>query len=78
MCACLNILLHSAVHCVCSLCDIELLEPGENVMADMEFDIQDLLGAKKITLNIPPFLGNRQCFSPHKIEKTDSSAANPS
>ena len=29
---------------------IELLKPGYNVMADQEFDIQYLLGAKKIEL----------------------------
>lgn len=51
---------------------IDLLKPGDNVMADKGFDIQDLLGAKKIKLNIhvPPFLGKRQCFSPPEVEET--------
>ena len=50
-------------------CIVELLKPVDNVMADKGFDIQGLLGAKKIKLNIPPFPGNRQCFPPHVKEK---------
>jgi len=35
---------------------IDLLGVGDVVMADKGFDIQDFLVAKKVILNIPPFL----------------------
>ena len=47
-----------------SISDVELtkrsglldqLEPGDNVMADKGFNIEELLQAHHITLNIPPF-----------------------
>ena len=50
-----------------SISDIELtkksglldrLEPGDNVMADKGFNIEELLQAHHITLNIPPFMKN--------------------
>jgi len=34
----------------------DLLEPGDVVMADKGFDMQDLLVPKRVILNIPPFL----------------------
>ena len=36
---------------------IDLLESGDNVMADRGFNIQDLLEPKGVKLNIPPFIG---------------------
>ena len=42
---------------------IELLEAGDVVMADKGFDIKDLLVAKKVILNIPPFLREKEQFS---------------
>ena len=34
---------------------LDLIEPGDDVMADQRFGIEDLLAEKKATLNIPPF-----------------------
>lgn len=34
---------------------LNLLEPGDNIMADKGFTIRDLLLEKGCTLNIPPF-----------------------
>ena len=50
-----------AITASCGL--IELLEAGDVVMADKGFDIQDLLVGKKVILNIPPFLRERDQLS---------------
>jgi len=42
---------------------IDLLEPGDVVMADKGFDIQDLLVPKRVILNIPPFLKEKNQLS---------------
>ena len=42
---------------------IDLLEPGNDVMADRGFDIQHLLAPKKVTLNIPPFMRGKAQLS---------------
>ena len=42
----------------------------DNVMADREFDISKLLQAKGVTLNIPPFLGQRQQLSSLEVIET--------
>lgn len=34
---------------------LNLLEPGDNIMADKSFTIRDILQEKGCTLNIPPF-----------------------
>ena len=35
---------------------VDLLSEGDNVMADRGFDVQDILSAARVTLNIPPTL----------------------
>ena len=47
---------------------LDLLEPGDSVMADKGFDINDLLREKNVELNIPPFLEMKANF-PHKMCK---------
>ena len=49
---------------------LDLLEPGDNVMADRGFDVGDLLHQHGITLNIPPFLGQREQLTSRKVEET--------
>ena len=39
-------------------------------MADRGFDIGDVLEARGITLNIPPFLGQRKQLSSREVEET--------
>ena len=53
---------------------IDLLEPGDNVMADRGFDIADILPVG-VTLNIPPFKGSRSQLTPAESEETAQIAA---
>ncbi|CAG2207149.1 unnamed protein product [Mytilus edulis] len=49
---------------------LDLLEPGDEVMADKGFLINDLLKTKQASLVIPPFLGQKGKFSKDEVEKT--------
>ena len=49
---------------------LDLIEKGDNVMADRGFDIADLLSRKGVTLNIPPFLGHRKQLTAFEVEET--------
>ena len=42
---------------------VDLLEPGDAVMTDKGFTIQDVLAEKNIVLNIPPFRVGSQQFT---------------
>ena len=42
---------------------LDLLEVGDEIMADRGFDIQDLLAPLEVKLNIPPFLNSGTQFS---------------
>ena len=50
---------------------LELLEPGDNIIADRGFDLKDVLTPKSITINILSFLGNnRQQLCRTEVEQT--------
>jgi hypothetical protein len=49
--------------------------PGDDVMADKGFDIQDLFDPLGVHLNIPPFLHLNDQMSPEDVAKTQSVAA---
>ena len=50
-------------------------KPGDSVMADKGFDIQDLLDEKLVRLNIQPFLGQYDQMTESEVKKTQSIAA---
>lgn len=49
-------------------------QPGDSVMADKGFKIQDLLSAKGVALNIPPFL-QRQRLTEEEVRATEEIAS---
>ena len=51
----------------CSI--LKLLEKGDNIMADRGFDIADIL-PPGVTLNIPPFKGQRDQLTAEESEET--------
>lgn len=53
---------------------LDLLEPGDDVMADKGFTIRKLLSEKGVTLNIPEFLSNKRQFTVSEIEHTEQVA----
>ena len=48
---------------------LNFLQDGDNVMADRGFDIADIL-PQGVSLNIPPFKGNRKQLSAPEVEET--------
>ena len=49
---------------------IELLEPGDCVMADKGFNIEDTLMKKNVGLNLPPFLQKKEQFDAEQVLET--------
>lgn len=47
---------------------LDILEPGDIVLADKGFDISDLIESRGATLNIPAYLKNKKQFGPAEIE----------
>lgn len=45
------------------------LEPGDSVMADKDFDIEDILAAYRVTLNIPTFFRKSNQITPEALAK---------
>lgn len=54
---------------------LELLEPGNDVMADKGFTIRKMLAEKGSTLNIPHFLSSKRQFTPTEITETEQIAS---
>ncbi len=54
---------------------LDLLEPGDMVMADKGFNIGKLLEGKGVDLNLPPFLSSMKQFTPDEIEQTEQIAS---
>ena len=48
---------------------LDLLEPGDNIMADRGYNIQDLLPAG-VNLNLPPYKGQRDQLTAEEAEET--------
>lgn len=49
---------------------LDYLDPGDEVMADRGFLIKDMLNERQVKLIIPPFLGNRNMFTPQEESLT--------
>ncbi|CAH3036346.1 unnamed protein product, partial [Pocillopora meandrina] len=54
---------------------LELLGKGDDCMADKGFNINDLLEAIGVTLNIPSFLSDKAQFNEEEVENTQSVAS---
>ena len=46
---------------------LEHINPGDSVMVDKGFNVQELLLTKQATIFIPPFLGNREKFTKEEV-----------
>ena len=54
---------------------LDLLEPGDDVMADKGFTLKKMLEGRGVTLNIPLFLSSKRQFTPEEVrEKTEQIA----
>ena len=53
---------------------LDLLEPGDSVMADKGFTIKKDLTQRGVMLNLPPFLGSSGQFTPSEVLETQSVA----
>ena len=48
---------------------LKMLDLGDSVMADKGFDVEDILAAYKVTLNIPTFFKKKNQITPHTLRE---------
>ena len=53
---------------------LDLLEAGDDVMADKGFTLRKTFEEKGVTLNIRPFLSSKRQFTPEEIKETEQIA----
>lgn len=53
---------------------VDLLEPGDSIMADKGFVLNNVLDGTGVTVNTPPFLTNKGQFTPFEVEETQAIA----
>ena len=49
---------------------LDILEPGDSVMADRGFDIEENLILRGVSLNIPPFMRGKKQLSENEVVTT--------
>lgn len=60
---------------ITKLCGIvDLLEPGDSIMADKGFVLNKVLQGTGVSVNTPPFLSNQGQFSKEQVEETQAIA----
>ena len=53
---------------------LDLLEHGDDVMADKGFTLKKMLEDRDVTLNMPPFLSHKMQFTPEEVRETEQIA----